>query len=667
MANYTINNKENSYLIVKGVNSAPYSRNDLSIFFSETNNQILKIYDKSVNKRLIYTINLSSDTVDVDGVSAFANASELYVVLEPIFFLINSSSGGSATASEGLEELGGNITIGGVFDTDRSINAQGNEFEIINASKIEQSTNGTFPSSISVVDQESKMATKSFAAGFNEIETYVGGFKATSKGVSGDAVIETVGNQLTIRTVDGTDNTLSSFSTEQINLNIERNGVSNNINISSSGISIGDGINSIGLTGEADYSDNIGPLGYTQKSYVDSRNLSNQIIVTQDNFEATIGDIIDSSKEYFLYGIINMGSTQITIPPSGLTLRGYSFDLSGLVSTEDNYTMFVSETPVIGSGGLLGFDYLVTTSGLGSKVYELFDSNGFNALELQRVNYIDCSSLGDLHNYRQGLESGTGRFGGSPSLTLHGTWLGGFRVATSIVRGMSNTTSEPLFKSGASFIMNSRFLTDINVDLGALQPFCDFNPSNFPNSSTLQISGAIFTREGTTTPNDINVFTNTNATDLEAQFTGNKGISNTHVGGNCAVTAETTTIITLTDTFLTLNGTWIGSDLQHFDSPSNGELRHLGNDPREYEIYSNLVIDGGPNDSITVRFRKWDDSEGIFIDLNDTSQTRVINNLQGTRDVAYFNILTKVTLDQNDYIYLQVKNDTDTTNVTAEL
>ena len=70
-------------------------------------------------------------------------------------------------------------------------------------------------------------------------------------------------------------------------------------------------------------------------------NLSNQIIVTQDNFETTIGGLIDSTKEYFLDGIINMGSTQITIPPAGLTLRGYSFDLSGLVSTEDNYTQFL--------------------------------------------------------------------------------------------------------------------------------------------------------------------------------------------------------------------------------------------------------------------------------------------------------------------------------------
>ena len=49
---------------------------------------------------------------------------------------------------------------------------------------------------------------------------------------------------------------------------------------------------------------------------------------------------IDSSKEYFLDGIIDMGTQSIEVPATGMTLRGYSFDLSGLTSSEDNYTMF---------------------------------------------------------------------------------------------------------------------------------------------------------------------------------------------------------------------------------------------------------------------------------------------------------------------------------------
>jgi len=76
--------------------------------------------------------------------------------------------------------------------------------------------------------------------------------------------------------------------------------------------------------------------------------LDNIIVVNQGNVSTTLGGIIDSNKEYFLDGIIDLGTTQITVPPTGITIRGYSFDISGLISSEDNYTMFISESIAIG-------------------------------------------------------------------------------------------------------------------------------------------------------------------------------------------------------------------------------------------------------------------------------------------------------------------------------
>ncbi|MDC1227291.1 hypothetical protein N8013_06545, partial [Algibacter sp.] len=175
----------------------------------------------------------------------------------------------------------------------------------------------------------------------------------------------------------------------------------------------------------------------------ESIELDNRIIVTQANKDTTIGGVIDSSKQYFLDGIIDLGTTQITVPTTGLTIAGLSFDISGLISSENNYAMFVSETPAIGSGNLLGADFFISVTGAGSKVYELYDATGFNAFEFARINYIDCSSLGDIYDYRQGLEEGTGRFGGSPSLTLHGLWRGGYRITTSIVRSLAGTMTAP--------------------------------------------------------------------------------------------------------------------------------------------------------------------------------------------------------------------------------
>ena len=155
--------------------------------------------------------------------------------------------------------------------------------------------------------------------------------------------------------------------------------------------------------------------------------LSSRVIVNQSNVATTLGGVIDSTKNYFIDGIIDLGTTQITVPTTGITISGYSFDLSALTSSEDNYTMFISESIAIGSGNVLGSDYYVSVTGANSKVYELYDATGFNAFEFTRINYIDCTSLGDIYDYRQGLESGTGRF----------RWLSIFNFARALARWLS--------------------------------------------------------------------------------------------------------------------------------------------------------------------------------------------------------------------------------------
>ena len=390
--------------------------------------------------------------------------------------------------------------------------------------------------------------------------------------------------------------------------------------------------------------------------------LKSQIVVTQTNYLTTLGGVIDSTKEYFLDGIIDMGTTQITVPPEGISIKGYSFDLSGLISTEDNYTMFISESVAIGSGNLLGVDYHLTTSGTNSKVYELYDSTGFNAIEMNRVNYIDCSSLGELYDYRQGLELGTGRFGGSPSLTLSGLWRGGFRISTSIVRSMSDTTTEPLFKEGALFQMNSRFLTDINCDLGDLQPLLDFRDVNFPNPSTLELRDTLITRGGVISPNDANITPNIDASNLSCSWKDNNGVNNTFVGGIATISTEVQTTINTINVSEIIAGTVTTSDLQHFDSPVNGQLRHLGINPKEYTVNFDFILDGSSNEEYVVELIKNDGSDSVVY-----SQRRVINNFQGGRDVAYFTGMANVILNQNEYLFWEVKNESSTSNCTLEL
>ena len=387
--------------------------------------------------------------------------------------------------------------------------------------------------------------------------------------------------------------------------------------------------------------------------------LSNRVVVTQ---ASDLSGTLDSTKEYFIDGIINMAAQQITVPAGGLNLTGYNFDASKLTSSVVGYTMFIS--PVGGSGNIIGRDYAIEVTGATSQVYNIASATGFNAFEFSRINYNDCESLGTITNYRQGLEVGTGRFGGKPQLTLAGTWVGGYFIDTSIVRNLADGAYS-LFAAGAGFLMSSRFRMNMNVDLPASASLIDFAEANFVNPSTLQLTDAIVTRAGVFNAADTNLTPNIAPSALVSAWSGNIGVYNTFVGGQAKVSTEVLTTITTQSVFVDLAGTFTASDLQHFDSPANGQLRNLGVSPAEYKVGSQFVLSSAANDEVELKIVIYRAATAAFEDAGEIR--RVINNLQGGRSVAYFALSDNITLNQNDYIKLQVANDTSTADITAEL
>lgn len=379
---------------------------------------------------------------------------------------------------------------------------------------------------------------------------------------------------------------------------------------------------------------------------------------------AQLSGELRSDVLYFLDGVIDFTGTgfQIEVPVGGLSLAGHTFDVSGLKCDDDDYTLFTS--PVGGSGNLLGMDYFLDVNGTNSQVYDLTDATGFNAFEFQRINYNNCSSLGEITGYRQGLEEGTGRFGGKPELTLSGTWLGGFFIDVSIVRGLADGAYS-LFKAGPGFLMNSRFRSNQNIDLPASASFFDFSAANFANPSTVQLVGCLVSRNGVTDSSDPNIIPNLGPGELASEWLSNNGIGNTFVGGELNIATEVLTPIAAANTFTDLLGTYTASDLQHFDEPANGQLRHLGESPVEYSVGGQLVIEGGSNDLVDLKVVVFRSATTSFED--GKTVRRVINNLQGARNVGYFLISDNITLNQNDYVKMQVANATDATDVTAEL
>jgi hypothetical protein len=325
--------------------------------------------------------------------------------------------------------------------------------------------------------------------------------------------------------------------------------------------------------------------------------------------------------------------------------------------------MFTS--PAGNSGNVLGRDFAIEVTGTSSKVHGITDSDGTHAFEFLRVNYNNCTSLGSITNYRQGLEVGTGRFGGKPELELIGTWAGGFLIDTSIVRNLTDG-AYTLFKAGAGFVMSSRFRNNMNVDLPASASLFDFAPANFVSPSTLQVVGAIVTRNGVFDATDANITPNITEANTVSSWSENTGMANTFVGGSIGVTTELETTITVANTFVDLAATlWTAADLQHFSNTSGSRLVFLGNTPREFKIIANFSIVSAAGDDIALRVVKWDDSASSNVTV--LTQTKEVNNLVGGRDIAQFNININTTIDQNDYIFLQVANVSATNNVTAEV
>lgn len=381
--------------------------------------------------------------------------------------------------------------------------------------------------------------------------------------------------------------------------------------------------------------------------------------VTQDNFADTLANP-SSTRLYVITGRVDVGSTTITIPSGGLNLVGYTFDLSGLYSSVPNFTMFDGGA----AGNVLMTDLYLEVTGSGSKVFDITSNTGFDAAEFNRVNFNNCTSLGTITNYRQGLESGTGRFGGTPELTLSGTWVGGYFIETSIVRSLTDG-SYSLYKAGAGFTMSSRFRSNQNIDLPASASFFDFSTSNFPNPSTVQLEGAIISRSGVFNSLDSNITPNLSASDVVCAWGSNIGVPNTFEGGEQSITAESTTTVSVSGEEYDISGTWSASNLEHFESVGVGGLKHIGTDPKEYRVFLSIVAECQANAGLSLHLYKYDDSAASSSLVKSFS--RQVNSLVGGRDVAFFDVSIPVELDKNDYVFLKISNDTSTTNITVEL
>lgn len=388
--------------------------------------------------------------------------------------------------------------------------------------------------------------------------------------------------------------------------------------------------------------------------------LENRIVLNQSNAATVLSGTVDSTKPYFVDGVVVLDGLGVNFSLlGGLNLLGYGGGNSLIVCSENDYALF--DGTVTGNGFFVnGVSFVV--SGTNSKVHNLTAQTGTESYNLQTVGYFDCTSLGELNGFFQGLEDNVFKLGGTPELTLSGNW-NGYRVITAQVSGLADANFS-LYKAGTGLSFASRFEADMNVDLSASSNFLDFSSANFTQPSLLQLDGCIITRNGIANAEDANITPNIDNTDIASAWTRNQGMKNTFVGGRLKITSEVATVVSDNITFYDLNGIYGTSKLVHFDSPASGQIRHLGNNPREYRVVFNGLLESGANDVLELKLVKWDNSASQFVDIASTF--RQVNSLIGARDVAGFNWEEEVELDRNDFIKFQIRND-DAANVTAEI
>jgi len=385
--------------------------------------------------------------------------------------------------------------------------------------------------------------------------------------------------------------------------------------------------------------------------------LLNQVIVRSS---ADLLGTLDSTKSYFIDGQIDMSGVSIVVPATGLTLDGYGFGVSGLYCADNTYTMFTTS----GAGNVFISKTDISVTGTNSKVYELFGASGNEAIETNYVNYNNCTSLGELAAFRQGLEFNTGRFGGSPSLTLDGVWLGGYRIDVSIAIPDASMTL-PLFRVGSDFEIRTRMLMNINANLRASAILFDFIPANFTSTGALQLNDCVIQRDGVFDTSDTTITPNINQSNIECRWVDNKGIRNTNTGGRIDLTASALTTIATIDTYVDVAGTFTASQLEHYDSPANGRLRNLSGEPQDYRIDVSMSVVGTANELLTLAIVKYDAS--LLANVIISTQQRRVNSVSGPNDTAFFNMIVTTEMNSNDYVFLQIKNITSTNNCTADV
>lgn len=373
-----------------------------------------------------------------------------------------------------------------------------------------------------------------------------------------------------------------------------------------------------------------------------------QIVQSASDLTGTLSsDIL-----YWIDGVIDMEDNSIIVPSTGLNLYSPDPRVNKLISSEDNFTLFTNNGG--GAGGFVAVGLGMEVTGTNSQVFNIdnTDDGGLDEFSLDTCDFNNCTSLGTVTGYRQGLWEVIGVINCDDGITLAGTWIGGFRATTSIVLNMPSGGTA--FKAGASLTFANRFITDMNfsnIQTGATA--IDFSESNFINDETFIIIDATFTGAGDYLPN-------IDRTSTKIKIDNSKGIRTSYIGGSYTVTTGATTNIPAVGTPTKMAGTTTYQNLVWFSGDNDNEFVYESIQPIEVDIYATLSFDGGTGDNFRVIIRQWDNSASAYINLSST-----VDGVAFVSDATSVTVIGEAELEQDDRIEIWIENLTDAGNITT--
>lgn len=380
-------------------------------------------------------------------------------------------------------------------------------------------------------------------------------------------------------------------------------------------------------------------------SYI--RDIDNEILIRRASDFGTI----DSSKVYVIDGDVDMGTTSIVVPSTGIQIRGLGTVISKLRSTESAYTMFSNASSDSGDIFVSGVDIIV--SGAGSQVFNLIDNDGTHNVELNDINFTGCTKIGILTDFRQFLIQRSFMLSCTGGWEFAGTWSGGARISTVLVRNFTGT----LFKGITGLTFGSRFLSDANIDIPSGSVGYDFqDESMFTNNAGYELISGQITGAGTLT-------SGIDESSVKSRWRSNNGIDNTYVGAQWELTTETATGVSSSATYYKASGSTTYINQQWFSNTTDNAFVYDSDEPINAIIQGSIGVTGTNGHNIQLKVRKWDDSAGSYVDI----QTLPAHELSGANAASNISVLAYTNLDSpNDRIELWGQNVSNTGDFTIK-